>query len=461
MIDLHLSSIRLMELPEVEREEILSQRMEEMQRLQDKRNLDQMHRAQRGESDNVSKAAKRVHAVRGATKEKSRKLDELKAKRRAKGEKKRARPDSPKRERSSSPMDMEMSDEDDEDGQISKLEQAEEREQRLLNKLQPDEDSLVAVEDLELCRITRDALCKHSKRTWFADYVKGGWVRYLIGHDEEGPVYRICEITGVGPATSKAYKIDNEYFDQQIELKHGKAVKIFTLERVSNAPFTEREFGRLSNSHVSDKLKLPYKRNIEKKVSQMHKLVEQQITESDITAMLAKKQTLQPTKISSAMSTLERSKIIQELNLARKRYDTVEIAKLEEKLKAFNETADMFAVKKEMDPLTLVNERNRLANNEGVRRAEAEHAKKKFRDRKAALAGSRPGTPSLLKSSNATPKDSPLLLPTTGLESHNATTRSVSPLPAAAMGNGATKAPQKRTFEAMLVNEVDVDLGDF
>ncbi len=173
---------------------------------------------------------------------------------------------------------------------------------------------------------------------------------------------------------------------------------------------------------------------------------------------------------------------MQELNLARKRYDTVEIAKLEEKLKAFNETADMFAVKKEMDPLTLVNERNRLANNEGVRRAEAEHAKKKFRDRKAALAGSRPGTPSLLKSrlvfndiasawtaaytrcslvSNATPKDSPLLLPTTGLESHNATTRSVSPLPAAAMGNGATKAPQKRTFEAMLVNEVDVDLGDF
>ena len=60
MTDLYLESIRLMELPEVEREEILSQRMEEMQRLQDKRNLDQMHRAQRGESDNVSKAAKRA-----------------------------------------------------------------------------------------------------------------------------------------------------------------------------------------------------------------------------------------------------------------------------------------------------------------------------------------------------------------------------------------------------------------
>ena len=59
MVQLHSLSIRLMDLSEVEREEILSQRMEEMQRLQDKRNLEQMHKAQRGDADSVSKAAKR------------------------------------------------------------------------------------------------------------------------------------------------------------------------------------------------------------------------------------------------------------------------------------------------------------------------------------------------------------------------------------------------------------------
>lgn len=94
-------------MSEIEREELLAQRQEEMQRIQDKRNLDQMLRDRTGAGDEtVSKAAKRTytateaglvdshrvvgqHAQRGHTKEKSRKLDELKAKRKAKDEKKR------------------------------------------------------------------------------------------------------------------------------------------------------------------------------------------------------------------------------------------------------------------------------------------------------------------------------------------------------------------------------------
>jgi hypothetical protein len=105
-----------MQMSEFDREEVLAQRLEEMQRIQDKRNLDQMLKEQSnrgGDPDSVSKAAKRSfffvffvaaswfmdgfsfrigqHTIRGATKEKSRKLDELKAKRKAKGEKKRVR----------------------------------------------------------------------------------------------------------------------------------------------------------------------------------------------------------------------------------------------------------------------------------------------------------------------------------------------------------------------------------
>lgn len=51
---------RLLEMSEIEREELLAQRQEEMQRIQDKRNLDQMLKAQSGHTeDSVSKAAKR------------------------------------------------------------------------------------------------------------------------------------------------------------------------------------------------------------------------------------------------------------------------------------------------------------------------------------------------------------------------------------------------------------------
>jgi RNA polymerase-associated protein RTF1 len=46
-------------MPEVEREDILAQRQEELQRIQDKRNLDQMFRDRTGGGEeSVSKAAK-------------------------------------------------------------------------------------------------------------------------------------------------------------------------------------------------------------------------------------------------------------------------------------------------------------------------------------------------------------------------------------------------------------------
>ena len=55
-----IGTFRLMQLSEIEREHALAQRLEERQRIQDKRNLDQMLKAQRGEGDSVAKAAKRV-----------------------------------------------------------------------------------------------------------------------------------------------------------------------------------------------------------------------------------------------------------------------------------------------------------------------------------------------------------------------------------------------------------------
>ena len=129
-------------------------------------------------------------------------------------QKKQNGPGSPKRDRSSSPM--EMSDEEDEDGQISKLEQEEEREQRLVGKMKANEDQPITAEDLGTCQLTRDQISKYALHPWFEDYARGmlfyvlgnntltelflcffqsgAWVRYLIGVDKGDPVYRVCEV---------------------------------------------------------------------------------------------------------------------------------------------------------------------------------------------------------------------------------------------------------------------------
>lgn len=54
--------LRLLSMPEIEREGILEQRLEEMQRFQDARNLDQMVKAQKGGETEVSKIPKRTQS---------------------------------------------------------------------------------------------------------------------------------------------------------------------------------------------------------------------------------------------------------------------------------------------------------------------------------------------------------------------------------------------------------------
>jgi RNA polymerase-associated protein RTF1 len=69
-------------------------------------------------------------------------------------------------------MEMETSDEEEEDGQISKLEQEEERDRKMFAKLNPEAEP-ATLEDFERCRISRDLLAKHCLTPWFEDYVKG------------------------------------------------------------------------------------------------------------------------------------------------------------------------------------------------------------------------------------------------------------------------------------------------
>jgi RNA polymerase-associated protein RTF1 len=67
-------------------------------------------------------------------------------------------------------MEMETSSEEEEDGQISKLE--EEEEKYKTNTKNP-EDEPVTMEDLRKCWLARDVLVKHCMAPWFEDFVKG------------------------------------------------------------------------------------------------------------------------------------------------------------------------------------------------------------------------------------------------------------------------------------------------
>ncbi|KAI0251556.1 hypothetical protein BJV78DRAFT_1282408 [Lactifluus subvellereus] len=448
---------RLLEMPEIEREEVIAQRLEELQRITDKRNLDQMLKAQKGgEGDSVAKAAKRQHTVRGATKEKSRKLDELKAKRKAKDERKRSR-GSPKRDRSSSPMEMETSDEEAEDGQITKFEQEEEKERKLLGMALPNDEPMT-LDDLNKVRLTRDALAKHFLAPWFEDYVKGAYVRYLVGVDK----YRIYEVNKVQIHT-KQYKInDNVPCNLALELKYGTSVEVFPMDKVSNVDFNEGEFSRFKITWEVARTKLPTKRELEKKNAQITKLMNQPMTEVSAPPSYAEESVAGDTgKPQANWAKLERARLTQARTLALRRNDKAEVAILDGQL------AELAVENPSVQPestggvsalLAKVNERNRKSNLEAIRRAELQEAERKRRERRL-------GTPTVLDPSarlRTVPRmfASRSTTPNPGGE----------PAPDASSANTAqhtaarspSKAsPGKGDFHARVLETIDIDLGDF
>ena len=101
--------------------------------------------------------------------------------------------------------------------------------------------------------------------------------------------------------------------------------------------------------------------------------------------MLARKSQLQSGK-SSGMITVERSGLNAARTLALRRNDLEEVAQIDARLAALGDPVKSRS-EEAVDPLAKVNERNRKANMEAVRKAELAEAERKRRERKLAAAG--------------------------------------------------------------------------
>jgi RNA polymerase-associated protein RTF1 len=168
-------------------------------------------------------------------------------------------------------MDMEISDDESEDGQISKYEQEEEKDRKLFKKAPSPVDEPVTMAELENCRLTRDMLAKHCMAPWFQDYVQSALlVRSFIfslhlGYSGMGAVpywirgwpTRISDmrdlecvlatlfmvrmavklLKDLGADFVKPYKINDKTVNQALELRHGKSVRLFNMDKVSNSAF--------------------------------------------------------------------------------------------------------------------------------------------------------------------------------------------------------------------------------
>ena len=103
--------------------------------------------------------------------------------------------------------------------------------------------------------------------------------------------------------------------------------------------------------------------------------------QKDIDSILAKKQALMGPSSSNLNTALQKQRLTKERDLAIQRRDFEEASQLEKQLEELQDSTHNKPEQKDL--LTMVNERNRKANLEAVRKAEAEAAERRKKERRA------------------------------------------------------------------------------
>jgi len=105
--------------------------------------------------------------------------------------------------------------------------------------------------------------------------------------------------------------------------------------------------------------------------------------QNDVSMMIARKSQLQTTS-REGLTMLERSRFMQERTLALRRHDYAEVEEIDAKLKEASKASSPPVKQHDgaADLLAKVNERNRKANVDAVRRAELAESERKKRERR-------------------------------------------------------------------------------
>ncbi|KAI7868274.1 hypothetical protein BDF14DRAFT_575041 [Spinellus fusiger] len=328
---------RLLALPEVERERILSERSEERQR-----NLERL------EVRKLLKDGRRDDITRRSTRAKetttSRALSELTRRReeKSKGHSKRHRKDSPspdrrKRRKShySEGSDYENSD-DERDGSADEV-----------KKREP------TLKELHSICLKREMIEKWLHTPFFEQtvigkpsntaeelilYHQGCYVRLLIGPDPQTKklVYRLCQVQDI-VSYHKVYKVAPDvYSNKAIKAKHGNAEKVFPMDIVSNSLPEQYEYARLCTTLETEKLPGPTIEYVQRKTKDMKHALDYVLNDKEVAEMIAKKKAVSGLSGNGAM---EKAALLARLGDAKSNNDADKIARITKMLQQLDENA--------------------------------------------------------------------------------------------------------------------------
>lgn len=372
-------------LPEIEREEILFERGEEMEKYRQKGELARRVRERRQQEKALEKKTKQRSARTGTGK--SSQLSELKKRRQEKESRSRRRAEGYDSDEQASEFDGEEGSE--EEGSIYGDEEDDERVEWAEAK---ETKRALQVNDLNKTRFGKTLLAKYCHYPGFENAIVGSFVRVNIGYDHEtqANTYRVCVVKGL--QNVKPYTFLNRTVDSMLLVAHGRSERAFEMGICSDQPITDKEFDRWKRTLEEQDLSLPSVKKIDRKYKELVELQNHQLTSEEVNEMIKKRQQFSGSSV-GANAVIEKSMLQQQRVIAMEKGDFAEVEKVDERLDNLERVIQRNQKQtgeSEMDKLAKVNERNRRLNVERVRRAEVQANENR---RKAAAMGNRSADP--------------------------------------------------------------------
>ncbi|KAA1137113.1 hypothetical protein PGTUg99_013023 [Puccinia graminis f. sp. tritici] len=446
---------RIQSMSELDREAILGDRQDEIQKIRDRENVKNMVRA-RDEASGKRYSARDKSRI-GVTSEKTQKLDELKQRRQAK--EKRPKPneaDSAELNRKRNGLNYES-----EDGEIDIIEeQAIDRGVRAAKKFEDN----ATLNDIRSVMLTRSRAAELCSTKFFEEYAKGMWVRVSVGFSKDDPKrevkYRVGEITNI-VQHRKYYEVEGQATKVALVVVLAKDEKTVLLDVVSNSSIQENEWLFVVGECQKHAVRLPSKKEISRKIKMIEKYQDWVKDESDITAQVKAKKEMRAQGLGPTTLTIS-----ERLRLESERDQAAALGNLELAAQLTRQLEQASgAVFKTDSLMSELNERNRKANREEIRRAEVAASELRRQQMKALEAGA-----AVKLDPSARVKINPKLTyearsstPSQAAKPSASGTPSSSTASSAITNNATKEKTQLSKFEEMVASQVhvDIDIGDF
>ncbi|KAL6830796.1 hypothetical protein J3E69DRAFT_327835 [Trichoderma sp. SZMC 28015] len=387
----------IMAMREVEREQIIADRISEIERQRQNRLLRQMvNNVEIEERKQVKKKrsadTELEDGARRASRPKTGKGSEsaIDSLRRARAEKARRQEDRERRRDGMSPHGRESREPEESDDDFG---QSRNRspEKAAARELPPPE-----LRDFDRVRLGRNEFAQVCSTPGFEAAITGCYIRIALGaHPETGiEQYRMALIKGF--TTGRPYALNGPQgsfvTDQYVKATHGKAVKEFPFIAASGGSFTEGELNRYKVTCHNDGVTLPTKDFLVDKIDDINALINHKWTNEEIKARLAKRNELR-----KRFDPQERQRLANLAEEAAQRGDDQRAEELQEELEklgrerlAFktslgpSKNPEATKASSEQDRLAERNRENRRLNQEAVRKAQLKE-KAKAREIEMAL----------------------------------------------------------------------------